>query len=194
MVDCEKNLDKESVLLYNNRNDAIDGGVMMKSRDALDAALRATGKTQAEAATRVGWVPQQLNNRLQRNSLKADEFLEVLEGLGVEVVLMVKDTGKVISLATPKRKVKKMVKGVIYNNAAATPVANSFYADGVNEYGEDGYATELYVDKEERYFFVDYHKDDPKMDEVRVMPKSSVDDFVEKYGKKQQERSSEEAE
>lgn len=183
MVDFEKKLDKESVLLYNNRNSAIDGGVMMKARDALDAALRETGKTQAEAAARVGWVPQQLNNRLGRNSLKADEFLEVLEGIGVEITMTVKETGKVIRLKSQQRRVKKMVKGVTYDTAAAGVVANNFYADGVNKYDEDGYATELYIDKENRYFFVDYHRDDPKLDEIRVMSKSSVDDFIEKYGK-----------
>ena len=77
-----------------------------------------------------------------------------------------------------------MVNRVIYNNVAATYVADNFYADGENEYGEDGYATELFVDKEGRYFFVDYHKDDPKQDEIRVTSKSAVDDFIEKYGKK----------
>lgn len=182
MVDYEKKLDKESVLLYNNRNSAIDGGVMMKAKDALAAALRETGKTQAEAAARVGWVPQQLSNRLVRNSLKADEFLEVLEGIGVEITMTVKETGKIIRLKSQRRRVKKMVKGVIYDTAAAGVVANNFYADGVNEYDEDGYATELYIDKEDRYFFVDYHRDDPKLDEIRVMSKSSVEDFIEKYG------------
>lgn len=154
----------------------------MKAKDALAAALRETGKTQAEAAARVGWVPQQLSNRLVRNSLKADEFLEVLEGIGVEITMTVKETGKIIRLKSQRRRVKKMVKGVIYDTAAAGVVANNFYADGVNEYDEDGYATELYIDKEDRYFFVDYHRDDPKLDEIRVMSKSSVEDFIEKYG------------
>ena len=184
MVDYEKNLDNESVLLYNNRNSAVDGGVFMKAVDALTVALRATNTTQAEAAARVGWVTQQLSSRITRNSLKADEFFEVLEAIGVEVVLVDKSTGLAINLTSPKRRVKKMVNRVIYNNVAATYVADNFYADGENEYGEDGYATELFVDKEGRYFFVDYHKDDPKQDEIRVTSKSAVDDFIEKYGKK----------
>ncbi len=184
MVDYEKNLDNESGLLYNNRNSAVDGGVFMKAVDALTVALRATNTTQAEAAARVGWVPQQLSSRITRNSLKADEFFEVLEAIGVEVVLVDKSTGLAINLTSPKRRVKKMVNRVIYNNVAATYVADNFYADGENEYGEDGYATELFVDKEGRYFFVDYHKDDPKQDEIRVTSKSAVDDFIEKYGKK----------
>lgn len=156
----------------------------MKAVDSLAVALRATNTTQAEAAARVGWVPQQLSSRITRNSLKADEFLEILEAIGVEVVFVDKSTGLAINLASPKRRVKKMVNRVIYNNVAATYVADNFYADGENEYGEDGYATELFVDKEGRYFFVDYHKDDPKQDEIRVTSKSAVDDFIEKYGKK----------
>lgn len=155
----------------------------MKAVDALAVALRETNTTQAEAAARLGWVPQQLSSRLVRGSLKADEFLDILEAIGVEITLTSKETGRVINLTILKRRVKKMVDRVIYNNVAATSVANNFYADGENEFGEDGYATELFVDKEERYFFVDYHAEDPKKDKIRVTSKSAVDDFIEKYGK-----------
>ena len=94
MVDFGKSLDNVNGLVYDDVNSTMDGGATMTSKEVLAAVLKATGKTQAEAATNVGWVPQQLSARLVRNSLRADELLALLEGLGVELSFTIKETGE----------------------------------------------------------------------------------------------------
>lgn len=155
----------------------------MKSNDWLAAALRATRKTQAEAAAKVGWMPQQLSARLARNSMRADEFLNLLEGLGIEITLTVKETGEVVHthLRGAGRRVKAMVDRVIYDTAASDALANNFYADGVNEY-TDGKALELYVDKEGRYFFAEYTNWEGGKDRISPVSANDAAAFIEKYG------------
>lgn len=152
----------------------------MNSKDLLAAALRHTKKTQADAAARVGWVPQQLSQRLTRNSLRADEFLNLLEGIGVDVMLVNKEDGTIIRLRAGRR-VKAMVDKVVYDTDNAYPLANNFYADGVNEYTY-GKALELYVDSEGRYFFAEYSNWEGAKD--RIVPVSATDaaSFIETYG------------
>ena len=135
MVDFGKSLDNVNGLVYDDVNSTMDGGATMTSKEVLAAVLKATGKTQAEAATNVGWVPQQLSARLVRNSLRADELLALLEGLGVELSFTIKETGEKVRthINGMGRRVKGMVDKVIYDTATSDALANNFYADGVNE-------------------------------------------------------------
>ena len=74
-----------------------------------------------------------------------------------------------------------MVDRVIYDTAASEAIANDFWADGENEYN-DGKALELYIDKENRYFFAEYSSWEGVKD--RICPVSAEDaaTFIEKYG------------
>lgn len=181
MIDTGIKLDSLSVFVYNNLSTE-NGGAEMEVRDAVAAVLRETGKTQAEAAKLMDWVPQQLSDRLVRNSLRADEFFKLLDILGIDFHMTVRETGQPVWPKSPRRRVKGMAKKVIYDTALSGSVSNNFYADGVNEYDRYGVATELFIDREGRYFFVDYYRDDPSKDEIRVMPMSCVEDFIKKYG------------
>ena len=185
MNDFSETLDNFTEMVYdgNSQNDTSYGGDLMKANDVLAAALRATRKTQAEAAARVGWMPQQLNARLVRNSMRADEFLNLLEGLGIEITLTVKETGEVVRTHIPGagRRVKGMVDRIIYDTAASDALANNFYADGVNEY-TDGKALELYIDKEGRYFFAEYTNWEGGKDRISPVSARDAAAFIEKYG------------
>lgn len=183
MVDFSETLDNLSVLVYDEENTEMDGGEKMTSKEVLAAALRDTGKTQAEAAAKIGWVPQQLSARLTRNSLRADELLDLLDGLGVELTLTVRETGKVIRshIQGAGRRVKGMVDRVTYDTAASDALSNNFYADGVNEY-TDGKALELYVDKEGRYFFAEYSSWEGVKDRITPVTAETAAAFIEKYG------------
>ncbi len=155
----------------------------MTSREILAAVLRATGKTQVEAAAKIGWVPQQLSARLTRNSLRADELLAMLDGLGIELTLTVRETGKVVRsrVQGAGRRVKGMVDHVTYDTAASDALANNFYADGVH-WATDGKALELYVDKEGRYFFAEYYSWEGVKDRITPVTAETAAAFIEKYG------------
>lgn len=183
MIDFAKNLDNISVLVYDDINDTSDGGVTMTSKEILTAALKATGKTQAEAAKAVGWSPQQLSARLARNSLRADELLNLLDNIGVDVHLISRQTGEAVTLhiSGAGRRVKSMVDRVIYDTAASDAIANNFYADGKNEY-TDGKALELYIDKKGRYFFAEYSNWEGAKDRITPVSANDAAAFIKKYG------------
>lgn len=183
MVDFGEPLDNLSVLVYDEENTEMNGDEKMTSKELLIAALRGTGKTQAEAAAKVGWVPQQLSARLTRNSLRADELLNLLDGIGVELTMTVKETGKVIRshIHGAGRRVKAMVGRIIYDTALSDALANNFYADGVNEY-TDGKALELYIDREGRYFFAEYSSWEGVKDRITPVTPETAAAFIEKYG------------
>lgn len=183
MSDFRKIIDNIPVLVYDNINDTSDGGVTMTSRELLAAALKESGKTQAEAAKSVNWVPQQLSSRLVRNSLRADEFLALLEGIGVELTLTVKDTGKTVKthIAGAGQRVKAMVDRVIYDTAESDALANNFYEDGENKF-TDGEALELYIDKEGRYFFAEYYEDETKKSRITPVAAKVAAAFIREYG------------
>lgn len=183
MVDFVKNLDNISVLMYDDIENTSDGGVMMTSKEMIAAALKETGKTQAEAAKSVGWCPQQLSSRLVRNSLRADELLNLLDGIGVDFNLISRKTGKPVRLNIQGmgRRVKMMVDRVNYDTAMSDAIANNFYADGENEY-TDGKALELYIDREGRYFFAEYSNWEGVKDRISPVSGKDAAAFIEKYG------------
>lgn len=185
MVDFKESIDKISNLVYDDSNDTetSNGGEGMNAKDMLLAALRETKTTQAEAATKVGWMPQQLSQRIVRNSIRADDFLSLLEAIGIEVTLTVRDTGNPVRVYVKGagRRVKAMVDRVTYDTAASNAISNNFYADGVNEY-TDGKAMELYIDKEGRYFFAEYSNWEGGKDRISPVSAAEAAAFIEKYG------------
>lgn len=182
MNDSQKNVDNINKLVYDGCITTI-GGATMPANELIAAALKATNKTQAAAAASVGWVPQQLSGKLVRRSLRADEFLELLDAIGVEITLTVKETGKQVKEHIPGagRRVKAMVDRVIYDTATADALSNNFYADGENQY-TDGKARELYIDNEGRYFFAEYSSWEGAKDRITPVSASDAAVFIQKHG------------
>ena len=182
MIDFGKSIDNINGLVYDECSNA-NGGVMMPAIELIAAALKATGKTQAEAAAKVGWVPQQFSARMTRNSLRADEFLDILDGIGIEVQLVVRETGQPVKehISGAGRRVRRMVDRVLYDTAESDALANNFYSDGVNQYN-DGRARELYIDHEGRYFFAEYSENDGEKDRINPVSGTDAADFIERYG------------
>lgn len=179
----KRNLDLRCVSVYNSVYSQMKGCVSVTARDAITAALKAVGKTQAEAAQSIGLTPRQFSQRLVGGTLRADMFLELLDEIGVDIEFKARSSGNVISARVhgAGRRVKQMVDSVIYDTANADAISNNFYADGVNEY-VDGQAMELYVGADGHYFFAQYTNFDGVKD--RIMPVSQQDaaTFIEKYG------------
>ena len=183
MGNVEEIVDFISVSVYDTENAASNGGVSMTSKEAIIAGLKAAGTTQAEAATRLGWSAQQLSGRLIRNSMRADEFLDFMDAIGIDVTFTVRESGEALKthIAGAGRRVRAMVDKVKYDTEAASALANNFYADGVNEY-TDGKAMELYVDDEGRYFFAEYTNWEGVKDRITPVSARDAAVFIDKYG------------
>ena len=122
------------------------GCAIVTAKEAITAALKSVGMTQADAAHAIGLTPRQLNQRIVRETLRADTFLKLLDEIGVDIEFIARSSGKQITARVKGygRRVKQMVNFVNYDTANSDAVSNNFYADGKNEY-MDGQALELYI-------------------------------------------------
>lgn len=157
----------------------------MNPKELLLSACKGVGVSLAQSAAMVGWAPQQLSGRIRRNSLKASELLNMLDKLGVEIVLVYKETGQVVKsyIKGYGRPVRCMVDRVIYDTSKSNALSNNFYADGEHEY-TDGKALELYVDAKGRYFFAEYSEWEGTKDRITPVTAEAAAEFIRKYGTK----------
>lgn len=155
----------------------------MTSRETVEAALTKIGQTQAWLAQQMNWTPQNFCQRLRRGSVRADEFMELMNVMGVDVTFTMRETGEILKphVRGHGRRLVGNSDKVTFDTAASEAISNTFYEDGVNEFNADGEATELYVDGKGRYFVAEYHTDARK-DRVRTVSASMAAAFVEKYG------------
>lgn len=155
----------------------------MTAKEAITAALKSVGMTQADAAHAIGLTPRQLNQRLVRETLRADTFLELLDEIGVDIEFTARSSGKQITARVKGygRRVKQMVNFVNYDTANADAVSNNFYADGENEY-MDGQALELYIGDDGKYFFAQYSSYEGIKDRILPVTEEEAANFIEKYG------------
>lgn len=159
------------------------GSVGVTANDAITAALKSAGLTQAEAANAIGLTPRQLNQRLRGGTLRADKFLELLDEIGIDIEFIARGSGKHISARVKGRgrRIKQMVNSVVYDTANADAIANNFYADGVNEY-IDGQAKELYITDDGQYFFAQYSDYESVKDRIIPISSSDAAKFIGMYG------------
>ena len=156
----------------------------MTVKEVFNSVLPAMHLTQAEAAEKLGWNKQQISQKMVRDSLRARELLQIMDLNGVDVVFRNRETGEEIKIMSfgHGHPIKGMSDGVKFNTVHADALSNNFYADGVNEYDENGEAQELYVDPSGRYFFAEYNMNDQKKERVRAVPASVAKAFIDKYG------------
>lgn len=177
------NIDFARNSMYDDYDTSNGGESMTNTKDTLTAILKAVGYTQADAARAFGWTPVQLNAKLNNKSLKTEEFLGIIDELGVDVHFTIRETGKKIRVPAYGygRQIRGMVNGTIYDTSKSEVLSNSFYADGVNEY-TNGNALELYVDKKGNYFFVEYSSFESAKDRIIPTDANSAAEFIEKFG------------
>ncbi len=158
----------------------------MTANEAISAAISAKKTTQAATAKLYGWSAQQLGQRIKRKTLRADEFMGIMDVLGIDVIFAVRETGEVLKAHVSGHgpRLVGMSDGVTYDTDASEAVCNSFFEDGVNEYGQDDRAQELYIDKDGRYFMAEYTRVEGEKNRVRSVPASVAAAFIEKYGNK----------
>lgn len=131
---------------------------------------------------------QGLWKMVQGGSLKVATLLEVLDAYGVELQF-VKDGQPINVKRGVGPRVKRVVKGKSYDTSKCSALANSFYADGVNEY-HDHQAEELYVELETDTSLLVHYCDEElaKLGEGKKFPWMEIisseerAEFVKKYG------------
>ena len=157
----------------------------MAARDILDLVSKETGITQGDLAKSIGMYAQQLNGRLARQSLRADDFLNILDAAGIDVIYIKRDDGKQIRGVIPGagRRVRQMVDRVIYDTAASDALANNFDKKDNSECA-DGTVSELYIDKEGRYFLAEYSSVEGGKDRITPVTSAVAAAFMSQYGKK----------
>ena len=157
----------------------------MRAKEVFASALKATGMNQVQVAKLTGQPEQSIGQKINvRESVRANEFFDILDAMGIDIYFCVRKTGEVLMKDKTKhgRHVVGMSDGVIYNTNTAKILATSFYADGEHEYGPDGKAQELYIDSEGRYFMAEYSNVEGENDRVRSMPANMATAFIKQFG------------
>lgn len=157
---------------------------MVKAKEIFATALKELRMTQAQVASIVGMPEQSIGQKINvRESIKANEFFDLLEAIGIETVFYIKETGEQLLRGEgDHRRVTGMSDGVIYDTKDSKLIASSFYADGVHEFSTDGKAHELYLDRENRYFVAEYSVDGSSRDRVRSVSSDIAEAFISRYG------------
>lgn len=154
------------------------------SRSVVESTLRWVRMYKSDVARLLGWQPADLWQRLIRDSVKMDDLMKMWEVTGVEVTYYM--DGKPVVVTVHREGHGKPASGrsdyVKYDTKDADAVANTFYADGVNEYGADGTAQELYRDNEGRYFMVEYSSDPEVKPRIKDLPESIAAAVIAMYG------------
>ena len=168
---------------------------MVNPTDAVKNLIARKGYSQTEVAQIIGSTKQNLNNKITSGSIRADDWMKILDAIGIDVVFVDRETGAVLPATeiTYKRgygpPTKGVFDGVKYDTQKADAISNTFFLDGKNEYC-NGRAEELYLDRNGRYFIVAY-KENGKSKITAVSPMIAAA-FVEKYGNKDEPNPNEE--
>lgn len=154
------------------------------SKEYLAAAIFQRGTSYRKLSRQLGWSEAKFGQKMNKSNFWAEEFLGIMDSLGFDVSFTDRETGRtLLPLRTGEgRELRRMVEGVIYKTSRAYPVANNFYMDHENRFTEDGTATELYVDRQGRYFFAVYYDDPNRRASIAPVSEAVANAFIEKYG------------
>lgn len=155
----------------------------VKISDAIRVAASAKNFPLRKIAQKMGWSPQNLNNRLKKNSFTAEELLEIADilefkvqmnevNIGVEFEDRIKGIGV---------RVRKIIDGVIYDTYRADALCSNFFQDGKNKY-TDGMAFELYVDSFGRFFVARYVEWENGTNSITTVGKEEAGKLYRKFG------------
>ena len=126
------------------------GGDGMTPVEVIKDLISRSSMQQKEVAARMGWTEQAISNKFRRNSLSAEEYLNMLEILGYELRIVESDTSEEVFTRRKGvgERLKMMVNGVKYDTYKADAICHSDESEDI--------FYELYVDQEGRYFVAQY--------------------------------------
>lgn len=168
-----RNIDGYNLRAY---NDIVLGGDTMKAGDMIVDALEAKGLTQNWLAEQMGQAKQNLNRKLVRNTITAQEFIEAASIIGCRVALI--ETGSNKEIKNRKRgigpRVRQMVGGVIYDTHKSDALCHTLPMDG--------WFMELYRDQEGRYFVAHYTEWESGVNHISPCSKEDARRLYEEHG------------
>lgn len=119
----------------------------MNVAETVKELIKKTDFQQAEVARLMDWTPQNLSNRLGRNTLYAEDFMKLLDVMGYKAIIVEKDSEEEVK--TRKRgiapRLQMMVNGVKYDTYKADAVCHRVIA-------KDCMFHELYKTDDGNYF------------------------------------------
>ena len=156
----------------------------IRVKDLFKRIIAEKGVSSYEVSRRLGLNEQSMAQKiLQRETIQANEFFDVLSILGVNCVFYDGETRMQFwDDLDGREQAAGMSDNRWYRTNKATLVASSFMADGKNKYGPDDKAVDLYIDGEGYYFMVEYAKGEKAR--IRAIPVHVAEALLEKYGTK----------
>ena len=128
---------------------------------------------QAQVARLMGWTPQNLSNRLGRNTLYAEDFMKLLDVLGYKALIVEKDSEEEVK--TRKRglapRIQMMVNGVKYDTYKADALCHS-------EPIQDCMFIELYKTDDGKYFLAQVMLFDGGVDSITPVRKEVAERMI----------------
>ena len=149
----------------------------------LEIAKRRRGKNQNDLAECLGMSSASISSKMNRGTIRVDEFFKMLEYLGCEIRVIDSETREDITeLSGSGRSVRGWINSTFYDTDSCTALANDFYQDGVTKY-KDGKGKELYVDSRGRYFFALYSNGENDKDRLELVSPIEARAFIAKWGR-----------
>lgn len=177
------NIGVDVLIQDDDGNEVSANSVSFETSEFLRSQLDKTHISKAKASRTLNVNVNALKQRLDNGTIKADDFIKLADLLDYRISYVVRSTGEQIKPRVEGygRRAAAMVDTVRYNTANSYAISNNFFEDGEHEY-KDGKATELYIDPENRYFFVEYHEDESLKDRIIPVPAEIAIPFIERYG------------
>lgn len=149
-------------------------------KDLFRKIIGERGVSAYELSRRFGLNEQSLTQKIvQRETIQANEFFNVLESIDVTVTFYDSKTGDVLLSRDKSRKdVSGMSDFRNYNTAKSVLVTSSYDTHG---FGPDGKGVDLYVDKEGYYFIVEYTEGEEK-GRIRAVPVHVANALIDEFG------------
>ena len=146
----------------------------MKASEILQDALKSTNIQNKEICNVIGIQPNSFSKKLTNNSFRAQELVDLLDAMGMEIKLIHRNTGSPVPLhirGTGPR-VVSIIDGEPFDTKHASAVC---YSDI-----ESGRYRELYRESNEKFFIVHYSVWDNEKPVVTACSPETAADFFNK--------------
>ena len=145
----------------------------MTVADIVKGIIKKSDLQQAQVARLMDWTPQNLSNRLGRNTLYAEDFVKLLDVMGYKMLIIEKETEEEVK--TRKRgiapRMQMMVNGVKYDTYKADALCHS-------EPIQDCMFHELYQTEEGEYFLAQVMLCDGGVDSITPVTEEAAEKLM----------------
>ena len=116
--------------------------------------IKVAGLREQDVAERIGISLNSFSRRLNQNTLSAKQFFDICDVCGADARVVLRLSGKEVWDRDLRegRRVRRMVRGIVYDTDHAVALGNNFKTDDVPK-------REAYRDVDGNYFFADYFSD-----------------------------------